>query len=73
MAAPTYIGMIVHFKKDKEECMQFFFCNNDIEQYTKGTRQRWIQSRSDIPNIRSMKIGTNLVRKEILYLESTSF
>jgi hypothetical protein len=31
MVAPTYIGMMVSYKKDKEERMQFFFCNNDIE------------------------------------------
>jgi hypothetical protein len=28
--SPTYISMMVHYKKDKEERMQFFFCKDDI-------------------------------------------
>jgi hypothetical protein len=30
--------MMINFKKDKEERMQFFFCNNDIKQCVKGSR-----------------------------------
>jgi hypothetical protein len=29
--APTYTSMMVHYKRDKEEHMWFFFYNNDIE------------------------------------------
>jgi hypothetical protein len=36
-ATPTYTGIMVHVKRDKEERMQFFFCNNNIEWYMKGT------------------------------------
>jgi hypothetical protein len=39
-AAPTYIGMMENHKK-KEEFMQFFFCNEDIEWCVKGTRRNW--------------------------------
>jgi hypothetical protein len=53
--------------------MEFFFCNDDIEHYVKDTRRKWVQSRPDIPNIWPVKIETNLSKKEILDLESTSF
>jgi hypothetical protein len=39
----------------------------------KGTRQRWIKSRSNIPNISLVKIGPNLTIKETLALENASF
>jgi hypothetical protein len=71
--APTYIGMMFYYKKDKEECMQFFFYNDDIEYCVKGTRRKWIKSRPDVPNIWPVKIGTNLSRKEILDLENAAF
>ena len=38
MAAPTYIGIMVHIHKKKEEIMQSFFCNDDIVQCVKGIR-----------------------------------
>ena len=53
--------------------MEFFFCNDDIECYVKGTKQKWVQSRPDIPSIWPVKIGTNLSKKEILQLESAGF
>jgi hypothetical protein len=61
--------MMVHYKKDKEERMQFYFCNNDIEWCVKGTRFKWMKSRPDVPNIWPMKIGINLSKKEILDME----
>jgi hypothetical protein len=72
MAAPTYIGIMVHYKKKKKEVMQFFY-NDDIEQCVKSTRRRWVKSRPDVPNVWLIKIGTNLSRKEILDLDNTSF
>jgi hypothetical protein len=72
-AAPTYTGMMVHYKKDKEDHMQFYFCNNDIKRCVKDTRWRWVKSILDVPNIWLAKIGTNLTRIEILALENTSF
>jgi hypothetical protein len=65
--------MMVNWKKDKEESMQFFFYNNDIEQCVKYTRQRSIQSGPDVPNIWPVKIGTDLSRKKILDLENVGF
>jgi hypothetical protein len=53
--------------------MEFFFCNHDIECCVKGTRQKWVQSRLDIPSIWPVKIGTNLSKKEILDFESAGF
>jgi hypothetical protein len=39
-ATPTYTGVMVHIHKKKEEVIQFFFCNDDIERCVKGTRWR---------------------------------
>ena len=36
--APTYTGIMVHYKKKMDEVMQFFFYNNDIKRYIKGTK-----------------------------------
>jgi hypothetical protein len=71
--APTYTGVMFHVHKKKEEVMQFFFYNDDIECCVKGTRQKWVQSRSDIPNIWLVKIGSNLSKNEILDLERAGF
>jgi len=30
-AAPTYIGIMVNYKKNTNDRMQFFFCDDDIE------------------------------------------
>jgi hypothetical protein len=40
--APTYTSVMIHYKKNAEEVMQFFFCNDDIERCMKGTRWRWV-------------------------------
>ena len=72
-ATPTYIRMIVHYKKEKEERMQFFFCSDDMEWCIKGTRWRWVQFRPNALSIWPMKIGTNFSRKEILDLENAGF
>jgi hypothetical protein len=37
-ATLTYIGVMLHAHKKKLEVMEFFFCNDDIERYVKGTR-----------------------------------
>jgi hypothetical protein len=43
MAAPTYTGVMQHAHK-KPEVMEFFFSNDDIERYVRGTRRKWVQS-----------------------------
>ena len=73
IAAPTYTGVMQNAHKKRPETMEFFFCNDDIERCVKGTKQKWVQSRPDIPNISPVKIGTNLSKKEILQLESAGF
>jgi hypothetical protein len=72
-AAPTYTGVMQNAHKKMPEIKEFFFCNDDIERCIKGTKQKWVQSRPDIPSIWLVKIGTNLSKKEILDLENTSF
>ena len=65
-AAPTYTGVMQNAHKKRPETMEFFFYNDDIEHFVKGTKRKWVQSRPDIPSIWPMKIGTNLSKKEIL-------
>jgi orotate phosphoribosyltransferase len=48
-AAPTYTEVMVYYQKKTDEVMQFFFCNDDIERYMKGTKRRWVKSRPDGP------------------------
>jgi hypothetical protein len=72
-AAPTYTGVMEHHQKKMDKVMEFFFRNDDIERCVKGTKRRWVKCRSNVPNVWSVKIGTNLSRKEILDLEHASF
>jgi hypothetical protein len=65
-AAPTYTRVMEHHQKKTDKVMEFFFCNDDIECCIKGTKQRWVKSRPNVPNIWPVKISTNLSRKEIL-------
>ena len=37
-AAPTYTGVMQNAHKKRLETMEFFFCNDDIERYVKGTK-----------------------------------
>jgi Ulp1 family protease len=55
-----------HVYKKKEKVMEFFFYNDDIERCVKGIRQKWIQSRVDIPSIWPVKIGTTSQKKKSL-------
>jgi hypothetical protein len=73
MAAPTYTGVMRNAHKKRPEVKEFFFCNDNIERYIKGTKRKWVQSRPDIPSIWPVKIRTNLSKKEILDLESAGF
>ena len=57
-ATSTYTRIMVHYKKKKDEAMQFFFYNDDIKQFVKGTRRKWIKSKPEVPNIWLVKIGT---------------
>jgi hypothetical protein len=72
-AAPTYTGVMEHHQKKTDKIMEFFFCNDDIECCVKGTKRRWVKSRPDVPNVRPVKIGANLSKKEILDLEHAGF
>jgi hypothetical protein len=40
ITAPTYTSMMFNCQKKKEELMQFFFYNDDIERYVKGSKRR---------------------------------
>ena len=72
-AAPTYIGLMVNYKKNRNDVMQFFFCNDDIERYVKGTKRKWVISVPEIPATWPVKRGTNLSKQEILALEAAGF
>jgi hypothetical protein len=72
-AAPTYTGMMFNSQKKKDELMEFFFCNDDIERCVKGSKRRWVKSKPDVPDIWPVKLSTNLTKKEILALENAGF
>ena len=72
-AAPTYTGLMVNYKKNCNDVMQFFFCNNDIERCVKGTKRKWVVSMPEIPAIWPVKRDTNLSKQEILALEAARF
>ena len=72
-AAPTYTGLMVNYKKNRNDVMQFFFCNDDIERCVKGTKRKWVISVPEIPTIWPVKRGTNLSKHEILALEAAGF
>ena len=56
-AAPTYTGLMVNYKKNQNNVMQFFFCNDDIERRVKGTKRKWVISMLEIPAIWPVKRG----------------
>ena len=60
IAAPTYTGLMVNYKKNRNDVMQFFFYNDDIERCMKGMKRKWVISVPDIPTIWPVKRGTNL-------------
>jgi hypothetical protein len=72
-AAPSYTGVMQNAHKKRPEVVEFFFYNDDIECCVKGTRRKWVQSRPNIPSIWPVKIGTNLLTKEILDFERVGF
>jgi hypothetical protein len=72
-AAPTYIGNMDNYKKNKIERMQFYFCNDDIERCVKGSKRKWVLSKPEVPSIWPVKAGTNLTPKEILELQNAGF
>ena len=72
-AAPTYAGLIVNYKKNYNDVMQFFFYNDDIKHCVKGTKKKWVISMPEIPAIWPVKRGTNLSKQEILALEAAGF
>ena len=39
-AAPIYTSVMQNAHKKRPETMEFFFCNDDIERYVKGTKQK---------------------------------
>jgi hypothetical protein len=50
-ATPAYTGVMQNTHKKRPEVMDFFFSNDDIECYVKGTKRKWVHSRPDIPSI----------------------
>lgn len=72
-AAPTYMGMMTNYKKNKVEQMQFYFCNDDIERCVKGTRRKWVMAKPPVPKVWPVKLGTNLTQQEVFALEHAGF
>ncbi len=72
-AAPTYIGGMDNYRKNRIETMQFFFCNDDIDRCVKGSKRKWVVSKFEIPSVWPVKLRTNLSPKEILDLQTVGF
>ena len=64
---------MVNYKKNRNDVMQFFFYNDDIERCVKGTKRKWVISVPEIPATWPVKRGTNLSKQEIMALEATGF
>ena len=73
IATPTYTDLMDNYKKNREESMQLFLCNDDIERCVKGTKRKWVVSRPAVPEVWPVKLGTNLSCKEIMSLENAGF
>jgi len=65
--------MMDNYKKNRHDCMQFFFCNDDVERCVKGTQWKWVLSVPIVPTIWLVKLGTKLLKGEILALEASGF
>ena len=72
-ATPTYTGLMVNYKKNCNDVMQFFFYNDDIERCVKGTKKKWVIYVPEILATWPVKKGTNLSKQEILALEAAGF
>ena len=59
-AAPTYTGLMVNYKKNRNDVMQFFFCNDDIKRCVKGKKRKWVISVPEILATWLVKRGKNL-------------
>jgi len=53
--------------------MEFFFCNDDIEQCVKGTKKKWVLFRPKVSSIWPVKLEINLMPVEILQIQNASF
>jgi len=62
-----------NYKKNKIEKMQFFFCNDDVEHCVKGSKQKWVFSKLEVPDIWPLKFWTNLIKKEMTDLQNARF
>jgi len=71
--APIYNGMMKNYKKNMNERMEFFICNDNIERCVKGTKRKWVLSKSAIPTIWPVKSGTALSQQEVLAFEALEF
>jgi hypothetical protein len=78
-AAPTYTRVWTNILRNLSERTKFFFCSDDIDQCTKGTRRKWVAKHSanhEIPPILDVllvKLGINLKPTKILALEAAGF
>jgi hypothetical protein len=75
----VYLGVWNYYKFTAPKVEKFFFCPDDIERCVKGSRRKWVdkfsadQKRPPIPLVWPVKIGTNLMRPEIVKLKNAGF
>jgi hypothetical protein len=77
--APTYTGVWTNIRMNVSERIELFFCSDDIDRCVKCTKRKWVAKHSaeqempPIPDVWSVKLGTNLKLTKILALETAGF
>ena len=77
--ALAYFGVWNYYKFTTRKVEKLFYCPDDIERCIKGSHCKWVdkffvdQERPPIPYVCPVKLGTNLIRPDILKLENDNF
>ena len=71
--APTYKGLTKEFRSTNNVEYEFWFCPDDIKRSVSGNKKKDVLDWPVVPSIWPVKIGTNLLRQEVLALEDVGF
>ena len=70
---PIYKGLRKEFRFSNNVEYEFWFCLEDIKRCVSGSKKKHMLDWPIVPNTWSVKIGTNLLREEVLALEDVGF
>lgn len=71
--APTCFGLFSQFLGAPFNLHKFWFCADDMNCYTRGTKRRYVVDRRVIPLIWHVQKGINLSHNKVKALKETSF